>query len=519
MRQLSLAAVLIALFPLQALATNYPYVQGGPIITGVTASDAWVTWYTAHHEGTGTECTLEEDTPLLGDHNTDTPTLTLNTGAQFTDSNCDRTHRVHITGLSASTAYTFTLDMPWDAKGGTIAAGAFTSAPATPDAVTFVVYGDTRNDVALGGTDTRADHQAVVDAIIANEPDAEFLVHTGDMALNITAVSGDDKGYTEFFAVERALLANHPLFVVLGNHETIDTTFYDSMFDPARFDGSSHPYYSSIDWGKVHIAMGDSFEGSPTTLGLGGLNPGVTDAQAQWFDADLQAAQAAGQTSFLAIHQGPYSHTTSSSGHGGLQDVVLKLIPSVLKYGALASFAGHDHYYQRGHEGCIDYLVLGGGGAPMYAPDDSAAGVVVGLQTLSYMVVTVAASGAASMVVKDVNGAQLDSFTFVTPDPNCVSDAGPDDSDAGPDDAGTSDAGDGDAGGADAGSAQAPDGGADAGRDAGLADAGLADGGTEQLAGSGCGCTTSNAGLIDGAALIFFLGAWRRRARGGFRLN
>ncbi len=527
MRQRLLLLALCSLVSSRALAlsSNFPFVQGGPVITGVTATDAWVSWYTAHHEGSGTECTFEENTPILGDHNTDTPTLTLNTNAQFSDTNCSREHLVHVTGLSASTSYTFTLDKPWDSKNGTTAAGSFKTAPPAGSgaAVKFVVYGDTRNDQQLGGANTEPDHQAVVNAIITNESDAEFIVHTGDMALNLPAVSGDDKGYTEFFTVERALMANHPLFVVLGNHETIDTTFYDAMFDPARFDGSSHPYYSSFDWGKVHIAMGDSFEGSSTTLGLGGLNPAISDAQAQWLNADLQAAHSAHQASFVAIHQGPYSHTNDSKGHGGLADVVLKLVPSMVQYGALATFAGHDHYYQRGHEGCIDYLVLGGGGAPRYAPDDGAAGVAIGVQTLSYMVVSVTANGSASMVVKDTNGNSIDSLTFSVPDPGCgTSDAGSDagsELDAGTDggtqtDAGVADGG-GDAGPVDAGIPDAgiPDAGSS---DAGNRDAGSpsADGGNiTQLDGGGCGCTTSNAGLVDGIALVLLFGLYRLRSR------
>ncbi len=176
------------LAPLSAKADNFPYVQDGPAIVGVSDTDAWVTWYTAHHEGTGTECTAEEIIPGLGDHNTDIPTLTLDTpggAVQFQNANCDRYHTIHLTGLTASTAYTFTLDKPWDAIGGTTAAGSFTTAPApgTAGQIKFVVYGDTRNDIALGGTDTEPDHQAVVNAILANESDSAFLIHTGDMAL------------------------------------------------------------------------------------------------------------------------------------------------------------------------------------------------------------------------------------------------------------------------------------------------------------------------------------------------
>jgi acid phosphatase type 7 len=503
MRPLLACAALCAsaLVPAAAGATNYPYVQDGPLITFVTDTDAWVTWYTAHHEGTGIECTVEENTPLLGDHNTDTPTVTLSPGGAFTSTVCDRYHAIHLTGLTASTRYSFTLDKPWDAKGGATAAGSFTTAPTAGSgaAVKFTVYGDTRNNVA-GGTDTRADHQAIVDAIVANEPDSMFALHTGDLALNLPVVSGDDDGYTAFFAVERTLLSTRPVFFVLGNHETINTTFFDSMFDPARFNGSPHPYYSSFDWGKAHFVLGDSFEGTPTTLGLAGRSPAVSDAQVQWMDADLQAAQAAGQASFLSIHQGPFSHSSDPSSHGGLSDVVNKVIPVMLRRGVLASFAGHDHYYQRGHEGCIDYLVLGGGGAPMYAPDATAPGVAVALEQLSYMVVTVQGSGSASMVVKDVNGAAIDSFNFVVPDPSC-----------GATDGGAPDAGAFDSGPADSGSPASDAGTLD---DAGtLNDAGaLADAGGVQTINGGCGgCASGGSALPLGLALALLVASRRRR--------
>ena len=515
-------AALVALLPAAARATNYPWVQDGPVISGVTDHDAWVAWYTAHHEGTGTQCTIENSTPILGDHNTDVPTLTLSptgSASSYTDTNCDRYHKVHLTGLQPSTTYSFGLDKPWDQRGGPAVAGSFTTAPPTGThaAFQFVVYGDTRNNETVAGANTKTQHQTVVDAILAHEPAAAFLLHTGDLALNLPLVSGDDKGYTEFFAVERQLLANKPLFTVLGNHETIDTTYFDSMFDAARFNGAAHPYFSSLNWGQLHLALIDAFEGTPAIGGFAGRNPGVSAAQEQWLDADLAAALAAGKTSFVAVHQGAYSHAVPGSGHGGLTQVEYKVNPLMIRYGVLASFAGHDHFYERGREGCIDYLVVGGGGAPMYAPDPAAAGVAKALQTNSYVVVSVAADGSATMVAKDKQGAVIDSFSFVVPDGAPCGWAGSD----GGSDAGSADAGGGDAGRADSGSdagadaGAGADGGVDAGADAGLRDAGSApDGGDPlgALAGSGCGCSGGSVSPLDGLAALLALG-WLRRAR------
>lgn len=444
-------AALLAPLPARALlGDKFPFVQDGPVIVGLTSTDAWVTWYTAHHQGTGTTCSLD------GSDNTTLPTLTLSlNGAvlnQFLDASCAREHKVRLTGLSPGTKYTFTLDKPWDKQGGATAAGSFTTAPAPGSRAgfKFVVYGDTRNRFIGQGGDTKADHQALVAAIQANEGDAAFLLHTGDLALNISVISGDDNGYTEFFSVERGLLANKPIFVVLGNHETMGTGFFDSLLDPARYNGSAHPYYSSLDWGPVHVALVDAFEG-PHNLATGNA-PAVSGAQVQWLTEDLRHAQATGQLSFVGVHQGAYSHAMTSTGHGGLAEVAANVVPLMLQYGVLGSFAGHDHYYQRGHEGCIDYLVVGGGGATMYDPDPAAAGVLAAQKKTSYVAVTVTADGKATAVAKDPSGAALDTFTFTAPPTSCLADGGaPPLPDAGND------------AGADAGTGPGADGGSDAG--------------------------------------------------------
>jgi uncharacterized protein (TIGR03382 family) len=409
----TLICVLAAVVPLSAWADQYPYVVKGPVISGVTQTEAWVAWETAHHEGTGVTCSADA---FLGTPNTDIPTATLTpagSSGTFTDSNCSRDHKVHLTGLSPGTKYALSLDKPWDAT--TPAAAQFTTAPAATDGVfSFVVYGDNR-DGATVQSSTQADHKAVADAILASETDASFFVHTGDLALNITAVSGDDKGYTEFFDVERGLLSTRGIFTAIGNHETIDTTEFDLLVNAPGFAAQPHPYYWSMDWGQAHIAFLDSFEGASTSLGFGGNAPLITDAQAAWLDSDLAEAQAAGKLLFTVAHQGPFSHSNDSSAHGGSPDFQTKIVPLMLKYGVLANFGGHDHYYQRGHEGCVDYFVVGGGGAPMYEPDSTAMGVAVSRKVTSYLVVSVNGQQATA-TAKDTSGSVIDTFTFQVPD-------------------------------------------------------------------------------------------------------
>jgi hypothetical protein len=371
-----------------------PFVDKGPAIVGVTQTEAWVTWYTLHHEGTGTTCSTDWSVSSGPDlyKNTNIPTVTVSPpasgGATFQDPTCDQYHKVHLTGLSPGTTYGFTLDMPYDAT-PTPATGTFTTAPSgNPASWKFLVYGDNRNGVGVVQTDTRPLHETLVSAL-ASLTDVAFIAHNGDFALNLPLVSGDDRGWTEFFEVERAILRAHPLFPTLGNHESISLAFYDGLLNAPAMNGAPHPYYYSIDWGQVHIAFLDSFEGTQSIIDVSPRNPGLTDDQATWLDTDLGVARAAGKLLFVVSHQGAYSYSTDTNAHGGGPDIKAKVVPLMVKHGVLGIFAGHDHYYQRGHEDCTDYLVIGGGGADEYVPDPTAAGVAVAMKTVSFGVVTV----------------------------------------------------------------------------------------------------------------------------------
>jgi 3',5'-cyclic AMP phosphodiesterase CpdA len=499
MRILCTLALLLA--PCAALAAT-PRVNKGPVISAVTQTDAWVAWATVDVQGRGAACTSARNTTL--------PTLTLSppgTQVQYQDPTCSRVHRVHLAGLAPDTAYTFRLDQTFE--NGQPAGGTFRTPPAgTGGRVRFVVYGDNRESPL--GSRWRDNHQRVADGILSNEPDAPLLVHTGDLALNIPGVSGEDRGYAEFFDVERYLLGSRPIFVAIGNHETMDMGEYDDLMNGPGFAGSPHPYYHSVDWGPVHVAFLDGFEGPPVTGGLQGRAAEVSDEQLAWLDADLRAAAYRGQALFAAMHHGPYAHGLNS--HGGSVPVQQRVLPILLKWRVHATLAGHDHYYMRGFEGCINYLITGAGGAPLYDPDPTAPGVKFAAKEESYAVITVDGSKVTG-VAKDPYGNVLDSFelnpsdgttcgvppAYVPPRP----------------DAGTPDAG------APADAVTDVDAGSNSAGDAGIPDAGsrpsIRDGGETgpvTAREEGCQCGGPNA-----ASVVMMAGLVARRGRGRGRFG
>ena len=111
------------------------------------------------------------------------------------------------------------------------------------------------------------------------------------------------------------------------------------------------------------------------------------------------------------MHQGPFSHGFGMKVHGGSAPVQREILPILLKWKVTSTFAGHDHYYQRGQEGCINYIVSGAGGAPLYDPDINAPGVIASAKQESYVVITVDGTTVTGLA-KDTSGGILDSFTL-----------------------------------------------------------------------------------------------------------
>ena len=199
----------------------------------------------------------------------------------------------------------------------------------------FVVFGDNRT-----GGDV---HRQLVEGLVTEAPD--FVVNTGDMVGESTV----DEWQT-FFSIEYPLLRQTPLYPVMGNHEHDygEDDMYAQLFplgDRARFSGRVY----SFDYGSAHVAILDS--------------NGDLGAQSRWLEADLSAADARGQRSFIALHFGPVCGC-SGIGHGSNDDAD-PVLDVATRHRVGAIFSGHNHLYERGVSRGVPYVVTGGGGAPL----------------------------------------------------------------------------------------------------------------------------------------------------------
>lgn len=202
--------------------------------------------------------------------------------------------------------------------------------------VTFIVYGDSRDELPLEETNLR--HQ-VVAGQIAREPDVAFVIHTGDIVTD----SRDMTDWDRFFAGAEGMLANTTLVPVMGNHEQ-DTPLWQEIFGtPATY---------SFDCGDIHVAVLNSNDNVWNQLSY----------QTAWMSRDL-----AGSTQlwkFVALHHPLYS--SDEKHFGGWANLRKEWEDLFISTSVSAVFAGHVHAYERDTAGTVTYITEGRGGSPFY---------------------------------------------------------------------------------------------------------------------------------------------------------
>jgi 3',5'-cyclic AMP phosphodiesterase CpdA len=229
----------------------------------------------------------------------------------------------------------------------------------------------------------------VVEAILKDGiPD--FVVHTGDLV----ADGNDTSLWPTFFDIERDLLRQAAFFPALGNHERNSRDFYD-------FFQVTTPYYS-FDWGNAHFIVLNSDIGNAAT------SKGARDAfwteQTKWLEEDLQGSQKA-EYRIVVAHHPPFS---AVSNRQASNPEMRALVPLLEKYHVTLGVFGHDHNYQRNLQNGIQYIISGGGGAPLYdvsKPDPATSQKVISVENF----VTISVDGKLMKIqAKGLDGKILD---------------------------------------------------------------------------------------------------------------
>lgn len=330
-------------------------IVGGPFTVNVTTRNATVVWI------------VQSDELILQPPG----------GIEAKASPSFHVEKTTLTGLQPGTRYEYEL------PGWPGVKGSFKTAASAATPYQFLVYGDTRTRHEV--------HKRVVEAILKDGiPD--FAVQSGDLVEN----GEDNTLWPIYFEAEKNLLRQVAFFPVLGNHERNSHDFYE-FFQP------TNPYYS-FNWGNAHFMIINS------DIASSGVNKGARDAfwaeQTKWLEEELQGSQSA-EYRVLVAHHPPFS---AVSNRQGSNPEMRALVPMLEKYHLSIAFFGHDHNYQRNLQNGINYVISGGGGAPLYdvdKPDPATSQKAISVENF----VTVSVNGKSMKVTaKGLDGKILDEF-------------------------------------------------------------------------------------------------------------
>ena len=229
--------------------------------------------------------------------------------------------------------------------------------PAAPGGdVVWVAGGDNR-PTARGAPQPR-----VLDTIFSEVRmiHPAFVIWSGDVVYGYGADALDlTSEYAVFLKSARRL--GVPFFNAPGNHE-IHMAKCGERESERQFIEHFGALYGSFDYGDLHFIALDTEECDHVGK--------IEGPQLDWLRRDLEANKAA-RGIFVFFHtemfQAPNDEEAAS--HAPIANAA-DLHQLFLQYPVKAVFAGHEHLFDHRTRDGIEYFVLGGGGAPLYASPD-----------------------------------------------------------------------------------------------------------------------------------------------------
>ena len=326
-------------------------------------------------------------------------------------------HEIAVSGLPASSRVYYRLtvsDHANPADSAVLPESGFHTARLPGEAFSFAVAGDNRP-----WTDTTtppAVWSTIIGQIAAENPD--LALNVGDIiyGLPTDTLARDVSKYDGFFSVTRQLTAAAPMYQAVGNHEYIsaagDRAGYEQEFTLPVNNGADAALYGeeyySFDDGDTHfVALCTEIPGQE------GL---VTGNQLDWLKQDLASTTRPWKVVwmhrplFYGESQDPWVDLNNAAAQQNKAD----LLATFQQYGVNVVFGGHEHYYQRHIDHGINYIITGGGGAPLYSPPAPGPGDAFGVSAYEHVSVDETAA-ALRVTAIDSAGNTLETFTLGAP--------------------------------------------------------------------------------------------------------
>jgi hypothetical protein len=227
------------------------------------------------------------------------------------------------------------------------------SAEIRPDAPpVFIVFGDTRRRLTLEVFRERADAERllVIQALAAEAP--AFVVNTGDL-VGRGSKAGDWRTFHE--ENQPVFSKRIPYYPILGNHEFYgdDRLALRNYF--GAFPGLRNRRWYEVRFRSVLLAALDS--------NFDEMEEGEIEDQDTWFADLLAAAEKDPSVRHVVVcdHHPPYTNSRVHDDSKPVQEhFVKRLTPK-----ARVFLSGHVHSYERFEKDGRQFVVTGGGGAPL----------------------------------------------------------------------------------------------------------------------------------------------------------
>jgi hypothetical protein len=209
--------------------------------------------------------------------------------------------------------------------------------------IRFIAYGDSR-----GVWDNWINAGIVADAIKKEQPN--LVLHTGDIVNDGRVLNQ----WIDFFSVSN-FIHNSTLYPSLGNHEYYAEHYFK---------------YFTLPNNELWYCLDSNYRNS------------FKISQFLWLIKDLISNKK--PYTMVFFHYPPYS-----SGNHGSEKYLRWIWGFIFEiFNVDIVFNGHDHCYERGKVGRVNYVVTGGGGAPPYDVGNSW-WTVYSEKTLHYCLITV----------------------------------------------------------------------------------------------------------------------------------
>ena len=199
-----------------------------------------------------------------------------------------------------------------------------------PDDFRFIVMGDSQG-ITEGLEEIIGD---------ANSLRPLFVAHCGDLV-----PSGTEEQYETFIETMDGL--DVPFFTVLGNHDIKNN-------GEETYTSSLAPPYYSFTYGDFRFIFLDSSE------------LGIDEEQYSWLEGELQGDE----REFVFLHVPPFDPVTGEKHSFSSPEDANRFMQLMSDGGVEAVFCGHIHVFNETVIDGVTYVITGGAGAPLYAPED-----------------------------------------------------------------------------------------------------------------------------------------------------